>query len=218
MNPNEMVYTGESMRGTLRPGDRLVFAPVTLADLQPGDVVVYRKLGRNDQPNSNVVHRVLAITPGGAILRGDNNAPADVEWILPDYIIGRVTHFVRDHQTYTLRGGLAGLLVVRVMRRLRRLPVLIWQRIRAVVRPLIQAPYRLLRQSRVVGLVWKPTITQVTFQTADGPLVKYVHQGRTVVEWWPERNRYRSVRPYDLIIFPPDATVFSPELTRIDDP
>jgi signal peptidase I len=220
MNANELFYTGESMRGMFRPGDRLVFEPVTLSDLQPGDVVVYRKPrpGRPGQNGNNVVHRVIAITSEGVILRGDNNTPADVEWVLPHYIVGRVTHFIRDGTERRMRGGLLGLLAARITYRLHHLPRQVRQRGRNMLRPLLRVPYRLLRRSRIVAFIWRPAIKQVTVQTTAGPLVKYVHRGRTVIEWWPERGLYHAVRPYDLIIFPPDSTTFPSELTRIDDP
>ena len=223
-----MFYTGDSMRGTFRPGDRLIFEPVTLADLHPGDVIVYRPHspdGERDNTDRSegktgkqVVHRVIALTSGGAILHGDNNAPDDVELVSGQHIVGRVTHFTRDGKKRRVREGLSGLLRARIAYRLRHLPHHLWRRARALLRPLLQTPYRLLRWSRIIAIIWKPEITQITVQTPAGPLVKYIHRGRTVIEWFPERGRYHAVRPYDLIIFPPDSTTFPSELRHIDDP
>jgi hypothetical protein len=39
-------YRGCSMAGTFRPGDHLTVVPVPLADVHPGDVVVYRQQDR----------------------------------------------------------------------------------------------------------------------------------------------------------------------------
>jgi hypothetical protein len=210
------------MRGIFHPGDRLVIEPVALSDLHPGDVIVFRKHApeNGSSHDKHVVHRVIAILSGGAITRGDNNAPDDVELVLSQYIVGRVTYFIRDGKKRWVRGGVFGSLRARIAYRLRRVPYAVWQRIRALLRPAIQTPYRLLRRSRIVRCVWKPAITQITIQTTAGPLIKYIHRGRTVIEWWPDRRRYRAKRPYDLIIFPPDASTYllDLELKDIDDP
>jgi hypothetical protein len=206
------------MRGTFRHGERLAITPAPLRDVQPGDVIVYRKPAPHNKVGTGVVHRVIAITPGGLILRGDDNAPDDVKLVLDQYIVGRVTHAIRDARERRVRGGLSSLLAVRFGYWLRRAPDRFRWRTRTMLHLVSQSLYGLLRRSRMVAIVWKPAITQVKVQTTAGPLVEFSHRGRTVVEWWPERGRYYAECPYDLIIFPPDATLFPSELMYSNDP
>lgn len=73
-----------SMRPLLRPGDELAVAPVTLADLRPGNLVV-----RAAPDGSFVIHRLLALKDGMLLTRGDSLPGADPPWPA-DQLAGRV--------------------------------------------------------------------------------------------------------------------------------
>ncbi len=45
--------------------------------------------------------------------------------------------------------------------------------------------------------------TQVRLATERGPLVKYLHGGRTVACWWVEERKLCYYKPYDLLLAPP---------------
>lgn len=75
----ELVYArrvdGISMLPTLEEGDAVVVLNVPYGDIHQGDIIVY------DPPCSatgySVIHRVVEITSGGFITRGDNNPGTD---------------------------------------------------------------------------------------------------------------------------------------------
>lgn len=195
-------YHGQSMRGTFRPGDSLIAEPVALAEIRPGDVIVYRKPG--PQEGSKVVHRVMKVVPGGLILRGDNNPAEDVTVVLEEDIIGRVTHVQGGSRTRKVHGGQAGLWRARWLHA--------WNPARRVLRwwgwkILYHAghyPYRWLRRSGLIAHLWRPAITRIQLMSDSGPVVKFVCGNRTVAQWWPEYRRFRCRKPYDLILRPED--------------
>jgi hypothetical protein len=184
------------MAGTFRPGDYLILEPVPLATIHPGDVVVYQ--GRDQEGNpDDVVHRVVAVVPGGLVARGDNNPRPDNILVTADNLLGRVTHAERCGTIHPVRGGRWGLL------RARLLHVWVYGRLYGgrVARILGRWPYRALRRSGLVPRLWQPAITRIVLTPADGPaVVKYVSRGRTVARWWPATGRFLCRRPYDLVI------------------
>ncbi len=52
-------YRGRRMAGTFRPGDYLTVVPMGLADVRPGDVMVYHRRDRREDA-SELVHRIVA--------------------------------------------------------------------------------------------------------------------------------------------------------------
>jgi signal peptidase I len=198
------LYHGESMRGTFRFGDRLTVEAVSLADLRPGDVLVYRAVAGNKKADHNVVHRVIAITPTGAIMRGDSNPGADITLVAEHNILGRVTQVECNGRLRPVPGGLRGLLRGRFLHAkygMGRFSVrLAW----FILAPILRKPYRRLRSSGAAKRIWHPTVTRVHLQTDEGSLVKYVVDSRTVASWWPQTNRFQCRKPYDLIILPPE--------------
>ena len=54
-------YRGPSMAGTFRTGDYLTLVPVSLADVRPGDVVVYRRQDRLEDADE-LVYRIVTAT------------------------------------------------------------------------------------------------------------------------------------------------------------
>lgn len=188
-------YRGPSMGGTFRAGDYLTVVPVSISDVRPGDIVVYRRPNHQGDAKE-LVHRVVARASGGLIVRGDANARADTTLLTADNLLGRVTHVERSGRTRLVRGGQLGLLRARLLRTRRR----VWRLIACVGR----GPYRWLRGNGLVARVWQPTVMKVHLATEDSPLVKYVCGGRTVACWWPEQGRFECRKPYDLVIPRPD--------------
>jgi hypothetical protein len=186
------------MLGTFRPGDYLTVEPASIAAICPGDVVIYQGRDQAGEPE-DVVHRVVAVTPGGLVTRGDNNPQIDNVLVTQDMLLGRVTHAERAGRTRPVWGGRPGLLRVRALHARRRVMRLGWRLLRIVGR----RPYRWLRESGWARRLWRPEIMHVLVATEDGPLVKYVSGGRTVAWWWPETGRFRCRRPYDLVISRP---------------
>jgi signal peptidase I len=193
-------YRGNSMRGAFHLGDRLLIAPTLLAEIYPGDVIVFRITTPRGEVDE-IVHRVVAITSAGLVTQGDNNPWRDALPVTEDNLIGRVTHFERDGKTYRVRGGriaLARVWLARVERRVRReaWQVITWAGYRV---------YRRLRNSGIVARLWRPAITQLTLTTGQGRVVKYMCNGRTIARWWQNTNRFECVKPYDLVIARPNV-------------
>ena len=54
-------YHDRSMAGTFSPGNYLTVVPVSLAEVRPGDVMVYRRQDRREDADE-LVHRIVAAT------------------------------------------------------------------------------------------------------------------------------------------------------------
>jgi signal peptidase I len=201
-------YHGSSMLGTFRPGDRLLAEIVPLTAVRPGDVVIYRGQEKEGKPE-RIVHRVVAVTAGGLVTRGDNNRQVDKGLVTQDVLVGRVTHRERGGRVRPVWAGCWGVLQLWARRAWRRVRRLGWQLLRLVGAWL----YRWLRTSGLAGRLWRPTITRLLVTTGNGPLVKYVHRQRTVARWRPATGRFSCRRPYDLIILRPDGKVAAHDRT-----
>jgi signal peptidase I len=67
---------GKSMLPTLEGGDLVVIQGVQVSDVHVGDIVVYNNLCSSQ--GESVVHRVVNITSGGLVTKGDNNPSNDI--------------------------------------------------------------------------------------------------------------------------------------------
>jgi signal peptidase I len=188
-------YHGRSMAGTFRPGDCLTVTTVPLADVRPGDVVVYRGLGQNGA-DDELVHRVMGFSSNGLVVRGDNNPCNDSTLVTENNLVGRVSHGYRGGKRFPVRGRWSGLMRARVLHGSRRIWEVLWN----AVRYLGRRTYRWLRKSGLVARLWRPSIVKVQLMTDNGPLVKYVCRNRTVASHWVNEGRFRCRKPYDLVI------------------
>lgn len=189
-----LFYQGSSMLGTFRPGDRLAVVPMSIADLRAGDVIVFRGLGGQNEPD-RIVHRVVATATDGLVTRGDNAPAADEHLLGAENLLGRVTHFERGGPWRPVRGGWLGLLRARALHT--RRPV------RRLIARASRKPYGWLCRSGLIRRFWRPTISRMQLCTDRGPVVKYVVGGRTVARWWPAKGRFECRKPYDLLISRP---------------
>jgi len=185
-------YQGMSMHGTFREGEMLFVAPVPLENARPGDVVAfYRPNGCGEM--TAIAHRVRARRgKGGALLtQGDAAAGPDAELVDATHFIGCVHFAQRGGRLYGVRNGAAGAVWAQALR-------LGWH-----ARRWGRAPYRWLRSSGVLRRWVHLRLTQVRLNTDRGPLVKYMHGGRTVAYWWVNEKRLCCYKPYDLFLAPP---------------
>jgi hypothetical protein len=202
MENKTFFYHGISMRGTLYRGDCIRVTSVKFSDLRPGDLVVYRN---TDTPDGKVVHRIVRIIPGGLIARGDFNAKADLNVVLEEAIIGRVTHIERRGKTHRVRQGRWGLWRGRWLYWWNPKRIQIKGFVVRRIFPLGRWFYRWLRESGIVTRLWHPSIVKVQLEGEQGPLVKFVVKGtRTVAYWSPGMKRFSCRKPYDLIIRRPE--------------
>ena len=182
------------MRGTFRAGDCLEMEPAAIGDVHRGDIVVYRESGSEPEAANELVHRVISRKPEGLVARGDSNVLPDAALVTRDNLVGRVRYRVRGGKKERVKGGGLGLLHARILHRLitpRR-----WLRVFG------GKIYGGLRLTGLVRRVWHPDTAVIRFMTEKGPLIKYVHRGRTVAWWWTEKNRFECRKPFDLVLAP----------------
>jgi hypothetical protein len=179
------------MAGTFEPGDWLTIQPAPISAIRRGDVVACRMLRAENA--REMVHRVVAVTPGGLVTRGDNNPEVDSELASEPDLVGIVTHVERDGVTRRVRGGRSGWWRVQFMRA--------WRRLRRLGR----RPYRWLAASGFVRRLWRPDILRLQVEAPGGLLVKFTHRGRVVARFWPMSGRFECRKPYDLVINRPDG-------------
>ncbi|MCX6577692.1 MAG: hypothetical protein NTV82_15030 [Candidatus Aminicenantes bacterium] len=166
---------------------------------QSGDYLKNAPIETPEAESPLLVHRVIAVRPGGLVTRGDNNPAPDKDFVSPDRLISKIVFLERRGRRLRVRGGTGGFILASFRRFIRQT----WPSFSRVVCFPLRPAYRLLRRSGIIVAIWKPRLTAVRFRSPSGPFVKYVRGSRTVVMWWPERRSFRCRRPYDLIIKPP---------------
>jgi hypothetical protein len=197
---NTFVYSGISMVGTFRPGDSLRVEAVTLADICPGDLVVYNKADSLN-PENKVVHRVAKVIVGGIVTHGDFIPRGDVDVVLEENIVGRVVQFERNGKLHRVRGGRWGVWRGWWLRRWNPVRIQVKRWLLRHITPAGRPFYRWLRNSGLVPHLWHPAIVKVRIETENGPMIKFVVNGKRIVAyWWPEDDRFSCRKPYDLII------------------
>jgi signal peptidase I len=184
-------YYGKSMSPSFKEGDYLIFQATQITKISIGDVIFFPHLISKDT-QKHCVHRVFQKFDQNLITRGDNNTKNDKEPVSAKNLIGRVTHYERNGKIHKVWNGRMGMLRARFLHG--RLHV-----IRAA-KFVLRKPYRLIKRTGIVAWLWRPEIETIHFQTQDGPLVKYIHKGRTVASCWTETNRWWFKRPYDFVI------------------
>ena len=177
------------MQGTFRDGDCLWVMPVLCSELRIGDVVAFR------DDRKSVAHRIVGLDAAGWITRGDGNAHRDRRALLPEHVLGRVTARERAGFRSPVVGGSRG--------RLRACRLYLTNWLRRILFWFVASPYRLLRATDLIKLLWQPRIVRIQLSSEDGDFVKYVHQGRTVACWLPHARRWTCRKPYDLVLSPP---------------
>ena len=186
-------YHGSSMRGTFRFGDCLEIERADLDDIRCGDIVIYHG-SKPDAPDgaTELVHRIVSKKTEGLVARGDNNLHPDPVLVSRANLVGRVWCFFHNGKRFRVKGGHLGLFYARILHRL--ITARKWIRI------LGGGAYRGIRLSGLIRRVWHPDIAVIRFMTEKGPLLKYIHHGRTVAWRWSEKNRFDCRKPYDLVL------------------
>jgi hypothetical protein len=187
------VYNGPSMSPTFRPGDLLFVRPLVMHRVRPGDVVVFQSQA------GLVVHRAIKQMQGRLLTRGDANRCYDPP-VSADVLVGRVEAVERAGMRRGVSNGWRGRGLSFLLHRWRGT----WLTTRRTFGPL----YRRLRASppvrRLLRKIFAPRFEQVSLQTAQDPVIKYLHRGCVVARWWPDQRRFECRKPYDLFLSPPD--------------
>jgi hypothetical protein len=189
------VYTGPSMRPTFHPGHLLYVRPLS-TELRPGDVLVFQ----DEQADERfVVHRAVALTPDGWLMRGDNNRLLDAAPVTPSRIIGRVELVDTGLDIQPVAGGRVGLWRARWLWAMRS-PI-------NLIRCVFGWPYRALRgwlpSRRLLGRLFNKGFQTIRLETPTGSLVKVLWRGRSVARWQPRNGRFECKKPFDLFLEKP---------------
>jgi len=187
-------YRGISMAGTFRDGDCLSIEPVSMEQVRTGDIVAFHNFTKNRE-KEDVVHRVVKISPGVLITRGDYCRRHFTGVVTPDRLIGKVIYLERNGTFVRVDGGYRGFMRGEILQFIRFLSHVLGSTLGWV--------YRLLRRSGMVSRIWEPHITTVLIASKAGPFVKYIAGNRTVARWWPLEDRLECRKPFDLIIKSP---------------
>jgi signal peptidase I len=190
---NFVFYAGRSMAGTFKESDRLKIEKSRMSEIKIGYVAVFIS-AKEGEKETHCVHRVVSFADKGLITRGDNNPKNDEEPVTEENLIGKVTHYERNGKIHKVWNGRLGLLRARGLHG--RLHVI------RTTKFFLRKPYRLFKKTGILAKFWRPEIETIYFETQDGPLVKYVHKGKTVASCWVDSNRWWFRRPYDFIIGP----------------
>jgi hypothetical protein len=189
------VYNGPSMRPTFRPGQLLYMRPLS-QELQPGDVLVFQ----DQEEGCFVVHRAVAFTPDGWLMRGDNNRLLDATPVPLEKVVGRVELVEAAGEFQPVQGGRVGLWWARLRWRLHS-PVL-------HLRRMFGWPYRALRDwfplRCWLGRRFAGRLQTIRLETPHGPIVKTLWRGQVVARWQPQQGRFECRKPFDLFINAPD--------------
>jgi hypothetical protein len=187
-------YSGRSMSGTFRESEKLEIIKTKFIKIKPGDVVVFINTKKGEKVQ-HCLHRVASLVDKGWITRGDNNPRKDEVPVTEENLVGKVTHYERNGKIHKVWNGRLGMLRARVLHG--RLHII------RTAKFFLRKPYRWLKRSGIVAKLWQPEIETIHFQTQDGPMVKYIHKGKTVASCWNDTNRWWFKRPYDFVIHPP---------------
>jgi hypothetical protein len=180
------------MQGTFRPGDRLEIESISLNDLMVGDVILFH----DDEPDKDIVHRIVKSNSLGLVTRGDSNPFIDCNHVTAKNILGRVTYYERSGQKRRVWNGKEGAYWAK------------WVHLRGCITWFIKKMgrgfYSKIKTNQIVHWFWRPTICKITLNSGEKVLIKYLHNGRTVARWWPSRHYFECRKPYDLVIPNPE--------------
>jgi signal peptidase I len=182
-------YSGRSMSGTFLPSDWLIFETIPFNLIRLGDVLIF-----HDKVEKRIVHRAIQIIKEGVVTQGDNNSKPDIELLEAECLLGKVTHYERNGKIHKVLNGKLGMMRARVLH----------GRLYAIkaAKYFLRKPYRTLKKTGIVAKLWRPSIEIIHFETLDGPLVKYIHKGKTMASCWTASKRWWFRRPYDFVIEP----------------
>jgi hypothetical protein len=123
---------GVSMSPFIKDGDVLTVSPLPAGAPRVGAVVAFLRAGQRV-----VVHRVVGVTPGGYLMRGDG-VPSEDELLPPHCVLGAITHVERSGRPVRLGTPLERQMIAVLSRSgvLNRFIRPLWVRFKALTRRL----------------------------------------------------------------------------------
>jgi hypothetical protein len=194
LRPDLVVYYGRSMHPTLREPEMMEVTPYGDRPICRGDVILFPAPGRSDP----IVHRVVAVLPGGLQTRGDNAHVPD-DWLIPpDQVTGQVRAAVQGSHRRPLAQGWRGFWVARLRQAL--LPA------SSRLAGWLHTPYHFLARGewlrRLLPARWRPC--RVAFYSEGRQVQRIMLWNRVIGEYDPQRKAWHIQRPFRLLIDPQD--------------
>jgi hypothetical protein len=185
-----VAYSGSSMYPTLREPALLDVVPYDGRLPCVGDVVYFR----TPPDGRPFVHRVIRVTPAGVSTRGDNNAQDDA-FVLPSGSMqGRVVAAWRGQKRRQVAGGLAGRLLIPVLRCRRG--------VRCYGVRLLDSFGRILSRwgwiGRVLQAIFRPRV--VCFRYGGEDSFQLLLRSRVVGRYDEQRCQWLIRQPYRLLV------------------
>lgn len=185
-----IIYTGPSMKPTLKPGDTLQVIPYDDRKIRRGDVIVF--LSHED--DTKITHRVISIDSQGVRTRGDNNKCIDPQVLSLDNILGLAVSAQRKNRRVRIYGGTRGILYAKAIRAIHMIDC----RISSLLRPF----YYWLVQSGVFNrcVPVRNKIRVLSFKRSSGTELQLFLGRRVIGRLLPGSNHWRIQRPLRLFV------------------
>jgi signal peptidase I len=185
-----IIYSGPSMRPTLKPLDILHVFPYNDRIIRCGDVVVFLA----PDENRKIVHRVISINGDKIRIRGDNNSNSDPYILRFDQIIGRVYTAQRNGRRLHIFGGIRGRIFVCTVRKLRR--------INQIVSTLLHPGYRCLAHCGIFKtfLPLLPKTRVLSFHRPGGTEYHLLMGNRIIGRRLLGKDHWQIARPFRLFV------------------
>jgi hypothetical protein len=170
--------------------DLLEIVPCDPDEVRLGDVIALHPPDKQHL----VVHRVVEVTSGGLLTRGDNNRNNDDWLVQSEQLIGRVVAAWRGERRRLIHGARVGRRQGLAAHWLGRLD-------RATSR-LLHPLYRALARSGVVQRLIPPSLRPrvVVFRAGGRVKLRLLSRGRTIGQYDAHAGRWRIERPFRLIV------------------
>jgi len=185
-----IIYTGPSMKPTLKPGDTLQVIPFDGRKIRRGDVIVF--LSR--EGDTKITHRVISIDSQGVRTRGDNNKCIDPQVLSHDNILGLVVLAQRKNRRVRIYGGIRGIQFARAIRAIHMIDC----RISSLLRPIY---YRLVQSG--IFKRWAPIqkrIRIISYVRSGGTERQLLLGRRVIGQLLPRKDGWQIRRPFRLFI------------------
>ena len=206
-SPNSVyfcAYTGASMNPTLRESHLLEIQPYKKQKIRIGDVIFFLP----PEGDKLFVHRIIDISPGGIRTRGDNNPQPDACLLTPADIIGKVIAAWHGQTRRKITGGVAGLLLVSLIRSLR----MVERKVSSLLRP----TYYFFSNTGIIPYILSPVLKPrvVVFQTQSSQNVQLLLGSCIIGQYNSLREQWNIQRPFHLFVDERKLSGFIKTLSR----
>lgn len=184
------VYSGPSMYKTLVEPGLLKVVPYSGSSPRTGDVICFF----STEKGFYITHRVIRVTSGGVITRGDNNSDIDPGVVTHENIEGKVIQVWMRGRYRKVQGGYAGLFIHILRLKQKRFRTFV-VKLSGLIKPLFSVgANRILKKILII----EPRIVVYSNRTMKGCILLY--RGRVIGTNNPRTGNWALRLPYALFI------------------